>query len=146
MVARVAPDTRRAVDASKARGRRGKTKGQAYPSFIREDDVLVKIGFSRKSGATYEHRAPKRAVDAVVKRVTAVSQTSRGPFSAEALSDLHNHQDEQKLPGYQLYLCLAWLKSAGLIKQHGRKGYSIADAENFDKRVEEAWSSLETDE
>jgi hypothetical protein len=57
---------------------------------------------------------------------------------------MQGHAGSQKLLGYQLYLCLAWLKSEGLIKQHGRRGYSINDLDTFGDRVQRAWDELET--
>ena len=122
------------------------TGSSAYPKFVRQDEVLVKIGFSTKSNSTYEHRAPRNALSTVAERALDVSGRTRGPFTAEALSDLQDHADSQKLPGYQLYLCLAWLKSEGLIKQHGRKGYSVKERVTFEDRLQQAWDDLEREE
>ena len=33
-----------------------------------------------------------------------------------------------EIPTYQAYLCLAWLRGAALIEQHGRQGYSVPAA------------------
>jgi len=125
----------------------GLTLGTGYPRFVRDDDSLVKIGASSAAASTYEHRAPKAVVDAIVSRAVALSKAGSGdPFTAEALSDVGAHDDEQQVPSYQLYLCLAWLKRTRLIKQHGRKGYSLVSPDSFVSDVEEAWNNMEQDE
>lgn len=113
-----------------------------YPMFSRDDESLVKTGLSQKSGTTYEHRAAKSAIEIIISRIRGVASEEGRPFSAESLSDIGSHSDDSEIPGYQLYLTLAWLKSLGLLKQHGRKGYSIATPESFEADVEKAWSDL----
>jgi hypothetical protein len=45
-------------------------------------------------------------------------------------------------PDYQSYVCLAWLKSAGLVIQHGRQGYSLPKGIQLEKSVETLWANL----
>lgn len=48
------------------------------------------------------------------------------------------------LPSYQVYLCLAFLVLSGLVKKHGRSGYTIAaeHAGELAKAVAEKWNQL----
>jgi hypothetical protein len=39
---------------------RSRNKLGQYPSFVREGDNLVKIGWSKTQKAEYEHKSPKR--------------------------------------------------------------------------------------
>ena len=47
-------------------------------------------------------------------------------------------------PDYQSYLCLAWLRSGGLVIQHGRQGYSLPKGIELDKSIETHWVNLPT--
>jgi hypothetical protein len=47
-------------------------------------------------------------------------------------------------PDYPFYVCLAWLKSSGLVIQHGRQGYSLPRGIELDKSVEALWTNLLT--
>jgi hypothetical protein len=113
-----------------------------YPRFFRETDQLLKVGRSRSTGDLYEHRAPRPVLEAVARRAVALYAESQGPIKAEALSDLRRHEDGTKLPGYQLYLCLGWLKHEGLLRRHGRKGYTIKSPDTFTEDIDRAWDSL----
>ena len=52
--------------------------------------------------------------------------------------------NESVFPDYQSYLCLAWLKSVGLVTQHGRQGYSLPKGIELEKSVEALWAGLQT--
>jgi len=123
-------------------GRKSRAKRSKYPCFKRDGDALVKIGYSQTKGSTYEHRSPKGAIDTIVTRVIQISNQDKRPFSAEALSGRGSHDGEGQILSYQLYLCLAWLKSLGLMRQHGRKGYSVVAPDSMEADVEKAWSDL----
>lgn len=114
-----------------------------YPRFVRDGDSLVKIGLSRGSQATYEHRVPKAVLDTIVERALSAYEGGRRPLTAEALSNVHRHGDKEKIPGYQLYLCLGWLKRQGLVTRCGRKGYTLPRPESFVADVAEAWEYLD---
>jgi len=45
-------------------------------------------------------------------------------------------------PGYQFYVCLAWLRSVGLVVQHGRQGYTVPEPSKLKASVGAAWSAL----
>lgn len=111
-----------------------------YPRFRREDTTLVKIGYSKSERATYEHRSPRNVLDRLIERIAEVG--ARGErFTTEQLMPLQDARGSE-LPSYQVYLCLAWLVSQGLIERHGRQGYTVADTTALPSAVDQAWSSL----
>ena len=123
----------------------GTKRDTEYPRFIRDGSTLVKIGWSRSSGSTYEHRASRAVLDAVAQRALALADSDERPFTAEALSDVGKHDDGLNMPGYQLYLCLGWLRRTGLVAQRGRKGYVVPRPRSFADDLEQAWESLTSD-
>jgi hypothetical protein len=46
-------------------------------------------------------------------------------------------------PTYQFYVCLAWLRSVGLVVQHGRQGYTVPDPAKLKSAAGAAWTALE---
>jgi len=94
-----------------------------YPRFRREGDVLVKIGWSKAEKDEYQHKAPKLVLEVLVHKLAAVA-VDGSIVTMEEILPLRD-SDGTELPAYQAYVCLAWLKSIGGVKQHGRQGYSI---------------------
>jgi len=111
-----------------------------YPRFKREDNTLVKIGWSKSDRSTYEHRSPRDVLDRLVAAAKAV-QVPDQRFTTEDLMPLHDEQGNE-LPSYQAYLCLAWIVSVGILEKHGRQGYTVAAAGDLDAAVESAWQQL----
>jgi len=92
-----------------------------YPRFERDDDKLVKVGWSKKAREEYEHRAPRAAVLVFAEHVGKT--TAKGKtFAIEDLLPVHDAAGEE-LPSYQVYLALAWLRQAGAVVKKGRDGY-----------------------
>lgn len=112
-----------------------------FPRFVREGDVLVKVGWSQSQNSTYEHRAGKEVLDLVVSRVSELGSGGQR-FTAEALKNYGGTAREESIPGYQMYLCLAWLKHLRLIGQHGRRWYSVREPENLLSDVAQRWSEV----
>jgi hypothetical protein len=118
-------------------------KASPYPKFFREGNALLKLGWSRKSKAEYEHRAPRKAVLAVAARVAEVASTT-SRFTVEDLGDVRVAQGEEPVSGCQVYLCIAWFRRVGLVVQHGRRGYSLPIApRKFLAKVKTAWGELQ---
>jgi hypothetical protein len=113
-----------------------------YPKFVREEDRLVKIGWSKGKKATYEHKVERRSLETVVARIARVAEHKR-KFVVDDLGDFESCRGESEVPVYQVYLCIAWLRTSGLIEQHGRAGYSVGNREDFAQAVEEAWKRLD---
>jgi len=116
--------TRSAPHANR-RATRRRAGRAGYPRFLRTDDQLVKIGWSKKKRSEYIHKAPRERVFAVVEAVAAAG----GNGAVMSTEDLLAIQDEsgEEIPQYQTYLALAWLRSQGVIRRHGRTGYKIED-------------------
>jgi hypothetical protein len=129
----VAPDGGR-------RPTRKPAKGQ-YPKFFRSGDQLVKIGWSKKQRAEYEHRAPRLVAELLAAAITRRAGNGR-LFTTDDLFPLKNPQDGGEVPSYQAYVALAWLKVLGLVKPHGRRGYSIPKAKDWMASVQSRWEQL----
>lgn len=117
---------------------RGRPAG--YPRFSRKGLELLKIGWSKSSGAEYEHRVPKAALDRVVATLAEAAARKDLVRVDERLKGLEQSGGEA-IPTYQVYVALAWLRKEGLIRQHGRKGYSLARPLSG-RDVEQRWNAL----
>lgn len=112
-----------------------------YPRFGRRGDSLVKVGWSKREKAEYEHKAPLRAV-AVVADVVKKKGADGRIFQINALLPCFGPDGETIVADYQVYLIVAWWKTVGLLEQHGRQGYSIPKPSNFASDVEHACNDL----
>jgi hypothetical protein len=122
---------------------RKKRKASPYPKFFRENNALLKLGWSRKSRSEYEHRASREAVLVVAERVAEVA-SRQNRFTVEDLGDVRIARGEELISGCQVYLCIAWFRRAGLIVQHGRRGYTLPIAPaKFPAKVRSAWDELQ---
>jgi hypothetical protein len=118
----------------------GRTK---YPCFYRQGGKLVKIGWSKNSQGEYEHKAGRAVVDAVVAAVLKAT-AKRARFDIEELGTVHLDAQRSPVPSYQLYLVVAWLRSAGLIAHVGRRHYQLGGTRgNITNRVKQEWNTLE---
>jgi hypothetical protein len=133
---------RKKTSSPKSKARRAATapKGQ-YPTFLREGDVLVKIGWSKSDRRTYEHRAPRHAIDLLVGALTQAGASGQW-FTTEDLLPLRDPQERSDVPDYQSYLVLAWLRKENLIVQHGRQGYSLPPDADLSAACEQCWGQL----
>jgi hypothetical protein len=114
------------------------TAGRGYPRFMRRGDELVKIGWSKAGRKEYQHRAPHGLLVALQKALLDASK-ARKLFTMDTLERYLAAND---VPGYQAYAWLAWLRSAGLVTQHGRQGYSVINAATFETDIEKALMEL----
>jgi len=112
-----------------------------YPRFERRGDSLVKIGWSKREKAEYEHKAPLRAVAMVADEVMKKGAEGR-IFQISALPPCLAPDGETIVPDYQVYLIVAWWRAKGLLEQHGRQGYSIPKPNDFASAVEHACNDL----
>lgn len=118
-----------------------KKKGAStYPRFKREDDTLVKIGWSKSDKATYEHRSPRSVLDNLVHRIQEISGNGLR-FTTDQLLPMVDETGTE-LPSYQCYLCLAWLVAEGLVDRHGRQGYTLDVPGDLGQAVDAKWQSL----
>ena len=122
--------------------RKGRPTASDYPKFFRRGEELVKIGWSKKERAEYNHRAPRQAVDATAAAVQKVGAKLK-VFNGGALFPLKNAATAEDVPDYQGYLALAWLTHLGVVKQHGRRsGYSLAKDGQIGDSINSAWAAL----
>jgi hypothetical protein len=135
--------TRKVIAARRKKGRRGKSSKTGYPQFVREGDSLVKIGWSKSEGKTYEHKAPRSVLRTLVQALVRVG-AGGARFTVESLLPLKVAAGEPDIPDYQTYLTLAWLRSAGLVIQHGRQGYSLPPGSDLERESERRWGELKT--
>ena len=109
-----------------------------YPRFEREDDKLVKIGWSKKNRSVYEHKAPRSAVLAFVRHLQhAVSEGEA--FSVEDILPVPDLAANTELPDYQVYLVLAWLRRAGAIQKKARDQYVVRRGQLSDTALDRLW-------
>lgn len=137
-----------AKTAAAAKPRKSKEKivrstsgGKAYPKFAREDDKLVKIGWSKRTKTEYQHKAPRSAVDTFIAHLRQHTQADR-IFKIDDLLPVPDPANDGDLPAYQVYLVLAWLRAYGSATKHGRDGYSVKPAALTEKSLAQAWKQL----
>ena len=132
---------REPVNSNEDVQRSAKRTGSAqYPRFKREDDTLVKIGWSKSDKATYEHRSPRSILQNLARRIQEVGGNGLR-FTTEQLLPLLD-ENGAELPSYQCYLCLAWLVADGLVDRHGRQGYTLHGHGDLNEAIDIAWQSL----
>jgi hypothetical protein len=116
------------------------TKLDGYPKFFRSTDELVKVGWSKREKAEYQHRAPYGVLSLLIRKLALAGAGGR-MFTANDVFPL-NTDHGTEIPIYQGYLCLAWLRSEGLIQPHGRQGYTVSNEEKLVAAVDDHWQSL----
>jgi len=137
--------TAEAVTAGSARPKREQrpkaTRREDYPRFFKKGNLLIKVGWSKREKAEYQHKAPRPVVETVVEALRSAAR-DQGPIAIPELLPLKSPSGEE-VPSYQVYLCLAWLRRLGLIDPHGREGYTIKEPGTLARDVSLAWDALE---
>lgn len=123
----------------KAKRKVARKKG--YPKFYRQREQLVKIGWSKRSSGEYVHRAPRKVVFLLATAIVKASYNAE-LISTDGLLPITDPEDNSDVPGYQAYLCLAWLREEGLLTPKGRQGYVVQNAQSLQDGVEKRWNSL----
>jgi hypothetical protein len=119
-----------------------RVKKSEYPTFVREKDDLVKIGWSARERKPYEHRVPKDVVNDVVLAVMSSGKSGHRFTMDEVSKAIAQINGRGEVPSYQAYAAILWLKWCGMLLQHGRQGYTVVRPQTFDNSVETAWKSL----
>lgn len=135
--ASVAERGKRSVAPSARSSRRSAGK---YPRFEREGDRLVKIGWSKKKGQPYEHRAP-RTVVAKFREHLAERVKPGAVFTMEDVLPVPDGNGGE-VPSYQAYLTLAWLRHCDAVRRKGRDGYAYTERAIDQSAVESLWMAL----
>lgn len=113
---------------------------RAYPRFFRDGEWLIKVGWSKKTKNEYEHRAPRRILDLLMRRIQELG--GGGKFEIEQILPILDLEQGTEIPSYQIYLLIAWLRQLKLLVQHGRRGYSISNLKDFRIRIQQAWEKV----
>lgn len=117
-----------------------KRRTSTYPAFKRSGTNLVKLGWSKASSSVYEHRAPKGVLFALLRKMEhACSKDDL--ITMDAILPLSD-EDTSDVPTYQVYVCLAWLRSIGVVKPHGRRGYTVLSGKDAELAAAQAWVKL----
>ena len=118
-----------------------KTRAKSgYPKFVRDEDRLVKIGWSKKNREEYEHRVPREAVLTFLRHLNGNVEEAK-VFDIEGLLPVQDSAGED-VPGYQIYVVVAWLREARVIEKKGRDGYFIRDKSVLSGELNDLWESL----
>lgn len=106
-----------------------KVKPRSYPLFAVRDNSLVKTGWSKREGTTYEQRVPRRAFEMVLLALAEVADRGSSPVATDSILEIVNASDNPP-PSYQSYAVLAFLRAEGEIRQVRRGEYAVpADVE-----------------
>lgn len=113
-----------------------------YPRFSRDENQLVKIGYSRSERRTYEHRSPREVLDRLGAVLADLGTEGRKFVTDQILPPAEPRLAD--VPSYQVYLCLAFLIRRGLVRRHGRSGYTVEchRAADLPTAVKAAWEAL----
>lgn len=134
-------ETSRPSLPARVRAKRKKKKVRKnVPKFYRRSGDLVKVGRSRSKGE-YEHRAPAAVVDVLVASLIAASPTG-ALVRMDDILPLSMEHGAAEIPSYQVYLCLAWLRSEGLVEQQGRQGYWLPNPSQLSSEAQKLFKEL----
>lgn len=125
---------------STARSRRTPPKGE-YPKFFRQGDHLVKVSWSKKDRDEYQHKAPRRVAELLAGAIAKRAANGR-QFTSDDIFPLKDPQDGGEVPSYQAYAALAWFKTSGLVRPHGRRGYTAKNQGALQGMLPSAWERL----
>ena len=128
---KAAPSAKKPAKAKKP-GRKSK-----YPFFVIKDGWIEKVAWSKKSKDEYRHYAACEAAVALAEHIDSTQRAGR-IWSVEALGGVPHPSGDGVLPGYQIYLLIAWMRSLDLIVKQGRSGYSAAGSGALAPRVRQA--------
>lgn len=133
--------SRRVVTQTKLSKRpKRKEHTSEYPKFFRRGDQLVRIAWSKRDDAEYQHKTSFAVLKQLAEMLTSVGTEGR-IFSTDEILPVQD-QDGRPIPTYQAYVCIAFLKQAGLIDQHGRQGYSLACGNDIKNAVDSIWETI----
>lgn len=110
--------------------------------FVRSGDMIIRLGKQRKGNGTYRHRVPLSIVHAVAGRAESWSRTE-ALMSAEDFTEAASNGGAVP-PQYQVYGAMKWLEQLGILRRHGRRGYSAPDPGKVRDLLESGLGTLPT--
>lgn len=114
----------------------------SYPKFSVHGQDLIKTGWSKKAKKEYIQKAPRGVLSALVESLCRRKEDEI--FTIEAILPEITDANSDTFPSYQVYLAVGFLRANALVLQHGRQGYSLADARTLSRQVDSCWNSLKT--
>jgi len=114
-----------------------------YPKFLRRGDDLVKVGWSRRAKAEYEHKAPNGVVTLVAQAIAKAGSNGELTPTDKLLSAIASG-GAMEVPEYQVYVVLAWLRRLDLVTKRGRQGYTVYKPNEVVANVALSWDRLPT--
>lgn len=136
----LSPSSQTKKKASLVLPRKSRPAKHGYPRFERDGDRLVKLGWSKKNRKEYEHRVPREALISFVRHLSDAVPNGQ-IFEVESLLPVQDVTG-QEIPAYQIYVALAWLRTAGAVKKIGKDGYVIRDTSLTDGGLGKLWDSV----
>ena len=100
----------------------------------------MKIGWSKASKKEYRHEVPRQVIELLVSTLTEGSAAGR-PVRIRDIQPLTDSEGRH-VPYYQVYDSVAWLRSHGLLRKHGHRGYMAEDAKDLVEEVEARFRRL----
>lgn len=120
---------------------KGAGKSPNYPRFMRQGDMIIKVGWSKKTRKEYQHKAPRSVVAAFATHLRKHTRDGQ-IFRMEDILPVPDPVHDGELPGYQVYLVLAWLRSLDVIQKQGRDGYTANHAALSEKHQAKLWEAV----
>jgi hypothetical protein len=119
------PAEAKQIDQSKStrHSSRSSTKSK-YPRYSVRNGTLIRVGWSKKKKAEYEHKAPREAFDRTIKALEYFANLGDGPYMAEKIIEYINNSIGP-IPSYQAYIVIGLLRDYEYLQQVGREGYII---------------------
>lgn len=111
-----------------------------YPRFERDDDKLVKYGWSEKKGVEYRHAVD---FDLILQLAGYLSESRRlgNPFRLRQVARELVDQGLE-LSNYQLYSAVDWLMEEGWLEKIGEGVYVLAADRNVPGELAERWDQM----
>lgn len=128
-----------ALPAPRAHVRRAH-RASEFPRFEREGDKLIKVGWSKRDDRVYEHRAPQQVVFLVANAI-APKARRKGVFTMGRVLPLTDDAGN-KMPSYQAYVALAWLRSIGTVRRLGKEGYMLVNGALDMSALQRSWDAI----
>lgn len=116
------------------------SKKSAYPRFYVRENVLFKVGRSRKGKSEYVHKVPREAYELTTKTVAQAGKKKLGACAAEDVLKGLVHAGEE-IPAYQVYVTLSLLNKHGALQKQGREGYLVPD--DIEAQARAIWNECE---
>jgi len=110
-----------------------------YPRFHREDDELVRVGWSKSKNQEYVQRGSRQVIDSIVRGLSSIGSNGK-PVTTDKLIEV---TESDHIPSYQIYMCLGWLEKEGLVAKKGREGWQIREPVRLLHAMDQRWHKLQ---